>query len=159
MSYLSSQLLSDPRSTAFHHRRVLRYERTDESGICESGGGPDSGSQTLPRANLVHVHHLASAIRQDSSGNHLLVQQVTRTCSFRRSGSAGQEVAFVHRSSATCKLHLPPPCYSPILIFRICQHFRFDNPDKSLDRDPQYSYIPIHRFYLATEICESGTVV
>lgn len=34
------------------------------------------------------------------------------------------------------------------------QHFRYINPDKSLDKDPQYSYIPIHRFYLATEICQ-----
>jgi hypothetical protein len=56
--------------------------------------------------------------------------------------------------------HLPPvsmtvmlPCQKSLnrLLY---QHFRYENPDKSLDRNPEYSYIPIHRFYLATEICE-----
>jgi hypothetical protein len=31
-------------------------------------------------------------------------------------------------------------------------HFRMENADKSLDYHPDHSYIPIHRFYLLTEI-------
>lgn len=31
-------------------------------------------------------------------------------------------------------------------------HFRYDHPDTSLDELPQYSYVPVQRFYLATEI-------